>query len=99
MVFHEYKKRPDNMFKEGYEYENTTMKCTYEGNGGKDWYTGDNIRGSNNYIRISIPIKTRSIRVNSNNRFAVKKENTSVEKEPGTTGYRPRVMIGGKVIK
>ena len=98
MLFKEYLKRPDSFFDEGYLYVNTTMKCIYEGNGGKDWYTGENIRGNNNRIRLAIPTKTRHIHTDSNNRLAVEDDN-QVEKEPGITGYGHQVVIEGKVIK
>ena len=96
MEFKEYLKRPDSFFKEGYLYINTTMKCIYEGNGGKDWFTGEDIRGST--IRLKIPTKTRHIHKDSNNRAVIKDDNW-VEKEPGPTGYRHQVVITGEVIK
>lgn len=98
LVFKEYMKRPDSFFKEGYLYINTTMKCVYEGNGGKDWFTGDDISGGSSTIRLAIPTKTRYIHKDSNNDDQ-KKDNNSVEKEPGSTGYRHQVEIRGKVIK
>ena len=74
------------------------MKCIYEGNGGKDWFTGDNIRGSSSIIRLAIPTKTRYIHRDSNNGMVIKDDNW-VEKEPGPTGYSHQVVITGEVIK